>query len=152
MVEMAGIPFGLMGEMLQDGGNPWRGMIYGMTNRLPWTTNSDPRPLWRLWDEFGIQDTEMLGYWAPATPVKTDRADVLATTYTTRGKALVSIASWAKEPVTVTLQIDWKRLGLDPSRATITAPAVEKFQDARVFKVGEPIPVEPGKGWLLMLR
>jgi hypothetical protein len=152
MVEMAGIPFGLMGEMLQDGGNPWRGMIYGMTNRLPWTTNSDPRPLWRLWDEFGIQDTEMLGYWAPATPVKTDRADVLATTYTTRGKALVSIASWAKEPVTVTLQIDWKRLGLDPSRATITAPAVEKFQDARVFKVGEPIPVEPGKGWLLVLR
>ena len=152
MVEMAGIPFGLMGEMLQDGGNPWRGMIYGMTNRLPWTTSSDPRPLWRLWDEFGIQDTEMLGYWAPATPVKTGRADVLATTYTTRGKALVSIASWAKEPVTVTLQIDWKRLGLDPSRATITAPAVEKFQDARVFKAGEAIPVEPGKGWLLVLR
>lgn len=25
MVEMAGIPFGVMGEMLQDGGNPWRG-------------------------------------------------------------------------------------------------------------------------------
>jgi hypothetical protein len=152
MVEMAGIPFGLMGEMLQDGGNPWRGMIYGMTNRLPWTTTSDPRPLWKFWDEFGIADTEMLGYWAPATPVKTDRADVLATTYTARGKALVSIASWATEPVTVALQIDWKRLGLDPSRATITAPAVEKFQDARVFKVGEPIPVEPGKGWLLVLR
>jgi len=151
MVEMAGIPFGLMGEMLQGGGNPWRGMIYGMTNRLPWT-NSDPRPLWRLWDDFGIQDTEMLGYWAPNTPVRTGRDDVLATTYVGRGKALVSIASWAKGPVSVKLQIDWKRLGLDPAGATITAPAVEKFQDARVFNVGEPIPVEPGKGWLLVVR
>jgi len=24
LVEVSGIPFGLMGEMLQDGGNPWR--------------------------------------------------------------------------------------------------------------------------------
>jgi hypothetical protein len=152
MVEMAGIPFGLMGEMLQDGGNPWRGMIYGMTNRLPWTSNSDPRPLWRLWDDFGIQDTEMLGYWVPDAPVRTGREDVLATTYTKRGKALVSIASWAKERAEVRLQIDWQRLGLDPASATITAPAVERFQEARVFKVGEPIPVEPGKGWLLVLR
>ncbi|HET8634176.1 MAG TPA: glycoside hydrolase domain-containing protein, partial [Gemmatimonadales bacterium] len=36
LVEMSGIPFGLMGEMLQDGGNPWRGMLFGMTARLPW--------------------------------------------------------------------------------------------------------------------
>jgi hypothetical protein len=35
LTEVSGIPFGLMGEMLQDGGNPWRGMIYGMTNRMP---------------------------------------------------------------------------------------------------------------------
>ena len=77
---------------------------------------------------------------------------MLATTYLKPGKALVSLASWAKQPVDVTLQIDWKRLGLDPATATITAPAVDKFQDARVFKVGEPIPVEPGRGWLLVIR
>ncbi|MFC1783701.1 glycoside hydrolase domain-containing protein, partial [Planctomycetota bacterium] len=35
LIEVSGIPFGLMGEMLQDGGNPWRGMIYGMTARMP---------------------------------------------------------------------------------------------------------------------
>ena len=35
LVEMSGIPFGLMGEMLEGGGNPWRGMLFGMTNRLP---------------------------------------------------------------------------------------------------------------------
>lgn len=36
LVEMSGIPYGLMGEMLQDGGNQYRGMLYGMTARLPW--------------------------------------------------------------------------------------------------------------------
>jgi len=35
LVETSGIPFGLMGEMLQDGGNPWRGLLYGMTNHFP---------------------------------------------------------------------------------------------------------------------
>ena len=34
LVEIAGIPYGLFGEMLQGGGNPWRGMLFGMTGRL----------------------------------------------------------------------------------------------------------------------
>ncbi|HEV3325646.1 MAG TPA: glycoside hydrolase domain-containing protein, partial [Puia sp.] len=42
LTEVSGIPFGLMGEMLQGGGNPWRGMVYGMTNRMPWSDNADP--------------------------------------------------------------------------------------------------------------
>lgn len=39
MTEVAGIPFGVMGEMLEGGGNPWRGMLYGMTSRMPWSGN-----------------------------------------------------------------------------------------------------------------
>jgi hypothetical protein len=150
LVEMSGIPFGLMGEMLQDGGNPWRGMVYGMTSRLPWA--GDPRPLWRLWDEFGIQDTRMLGYWVPDHPVTTGRDDVLATAYVKNGATLVALASWAEEPVTVRLAIDWNALGIDPVSANITAPAVEALQERRTFEVGEGIPVEPGKGWLLEVR
>ena len=33
MTEVAGIPFGLMGEMLQDRGHAYRGLLYGMTAR-----------------------------------------------------------------------------------------------------------------------
>ena len=33
LLELAGIPFGLFGEMLQNGGNQWRGMLYGITCR-----------------------------------------------------------------------------------------------------------------------
>jgi hypothetical protein len=149
LVEMSGIPYGLMGEMLQDGGNRWRGMIYGMTNRLPWA--GDPRPIWHFWDEYDIANKEMIGYWVPGAPVTTGRGDILATTYRGKGQTLVALASWAKDASTTTLQIDWRALGIDPAKATVNAPAIDKFQEARSFKVGEAIPVEPGKGWLLVI-
>jgi len=152
LTEVSGIPFGLMGEMLQGGGNPWRGMIYGMTNRMPWSDNADPRPIWKLWDQFGMQGTEMIGYWSDNCPVKTSDEKVLATVYKKKGKALISIASWADDDTEVTLKIDWKKLGIDPANATITAPAVKNFQLARTFKWDEKIPVEKGKGWLLIVK
>ena len=40
----------------------------------------------------------------------------------------------------------------DPNKAEIVAPAIEGFQEARRFAVGEAIPVAPGKGWLLEVR
>ena len=150
LVEMSGIPFGLMGEMLQDGGNPWRGMVFGMTARLPWA--GDPRPLWHLWDDFGLAQATMRGWWDPGTPVKTGRDDVLATTYTRNGKALVAIASWAPDTAQVKLRIDWRALGINPRRASIWAPAIDRFQEAATFDPNGTIAVPPGKGWVLMVE
>ncbi|MGE5740755.1 MAG: glycoside hydrolase domain-containing protein, partial [Candidatus Aminicenantes bacterium RBG_16_66_30] len=156
LVETSGIPFGLMGEMLQDGGNPWRGMVFGMTARLPWA--GDPRPLWKVWDDFGISESEMIGWWVEQTPVKTGNGDILATSYVRRGDGkgnrpavLVALASWAEDPVDVRLSIDWKKLGIDPKKAVLRAPAIDKFQDAAELKPGDAIRIEPGKGWLLIL-
>ncbi len=148
LVEMSGIPFGLMGEMLQGGGNPWRGMLFGMTNRLPWT-NSDPRALWHAWDDFGIINARMLGWWTPHPPVETGRDDVLATTYARPGRALIAVASWASDTAAVTLHVNWRALGIDSSRARLRAPAIAGFQPAREFTLGEPIPVAPARGWLI---
>lgn len=150
LVEMSGIPYGLMGEMLQDGGNPWRGMLYGMTGRLPWA--GDPRPLWKFWDEYHIQNDRMIGYWVPSNPVATGRKDALATTYLGPGRAIVSLASWNNDQTNVNLQIDWKSIGLKPSEATMFAPAIENFQPAKQFKIGQPIPVSPAKGWLIIIE
>ncbi|MBM4034937.1 MAG: hypothetical protein FJ291_24605 [Planctomycetes bacterium] len=149
LVEISGIPFGLMGEMLQDGGNRWRGMLYGMTARMPWCM--DPKPIWKVWDSFGISEAKMLGYWDPACPVKTNHKDVLATAYVRKGKALIALASWAKEQVPCRLAIDWKALGLNPEKSTLLAPAVEGYQQAADFKPADPIPVPPGRGWMLLL-
>jgi hypothetical protein len=150
LVEMSGIPYGLMGEMLQDGGNPWRGMLYGMTGRLPWA--GDPRPLWKFWDQYQIQNDRMIGYWVPSAPVATGRKDVLATTYLGPGSAIVSLASWNKDETNVNLRIDWKAIGFKPSEAAIFAPAIENFQPAKEFKADQPIPTPPGKGWLLIIE
>ena len=149
LVEISGIPYGLFGEMLQRGGNPWRGMVYGMTNRLGW--GGDPRAIWKVWDEFGIDEARMIGYWDPSCPVKTKRDDALATVYVKEGKTLVSLASWAKEPVTCRLDIDWQALGLSAKKVSLFAPAVESFQMAALFRPSDDIPLAPARGWLLII-
>lgn len=151
LTEVSGIPFGLMGEMLQGGGNPWRGMVFGMTNRMPWSDNADPRPIWKAWDDFGMQGTKMIGYWADKNPVKTNNVKVLATVYKRNNKAMVSIASWAEGDSIIKLQIDWKALGINPANATITAPEIKNFQPAAKFGINDDIPVQKGKGWLLIV-
>lgn len=152
LTEVSGIPFGLMGEMLQDGGNPWRGMIYGMTNRMPWSDNADPRPIWKVWDDFGMQGSSMIGYWSDNCPVKTNNDKVLATVYLKKGISLIALASWSDKDESVQLQIDWKKIGIDPAKARITAPAVTNFQPSASFQPYDPVPVSKRKGWMLIIK
>ena len=152
LTEVSGIPFGLMGEMLQDGGNAWRGMIYGMTNRMPWSDNADPRAIWKVWDDFGMKGSSMIGYWSDNCPVKTNNEKVLTTVYKKKGSALIAMASWADEDVNIQLLIDWKKLGIDSSNAIIYAPSVKNFQPAANFTISEKLKVEKGKGWLLVVK
>ena len=149
LVEMSGIPFGLMSEMLAGGGNPWRGICFGMTGRLG--LGGDAQPMWKLWDEFEMNGTEMIGFWDPACPVRTGRDDILATVYRKQGKALVAIASWAKEATQVHLQVDWKALGLDPKRTRLHAPACERLQPTAEFGPGSVIPIEVGRGRIICI-
>jgi hypothetical protein len=148
LIEMSGIPFGLYGEMLHEGGNPWRGMLYGMTQRLGWS--GDPRPIWKVWDDFGIAAATPKFYFQHDCPIRTNRDDIHATAYVRQGRTLIALASWAKETVRVKLAIDWKALGLDPAAARLNAPDVPGFQHAAEFAPGMDIPVEPGRGWLLI--
>ncbi|HUT23404.1 MAG TPA: glycoside hydrolase domain-containing protein, partial [Sumerlaeia bacterium] len=158
---VSGIPFGLFSEML-GGGNPWRGMLYGMTTRLGWV-GGDTRNIWRewedynrsvwkLWDHFGIEDARMVGYWDPACPVTTDAESVLATAYVKTGKTLIALASWAEAPRDVRLIIDWDALGLDPQRSVLSAPAVTGFQSPASFAPTDRIPVEPKRGRLFVVH
>ena len=152
LVQASGIPFGLMGDMLQGGGNPWLGMVYGMTARLPCASGpKDPRLVWRVWDDFGIAKARMLGYWDPACPVRTGREDILATAYVKPGKTLVALGSWAKQDAEVRLDIDWKALGIKPERAVLHAQLIPNFQEERHWKPGDPILVRPLQGWLITI-
>jgi hypothetical protein len=98
-----------------------------------------------------MQGTKMIGYWVENNPVKTNNPEVPATIYKKEHSVLVSIASWAKDDATIKLKINWKALGIDPSKSTITAPAVNNFQQAASFKEGDEIKVEKNKGWLIII-
>lgn len=156
LTEVSGIPFGLMGEMLQDGGNPYRGMIYGMTNRMPWDDNADPRAIWKLWDEFGIKNSKMIGYWSENCPVKPTNDKVLATVYKKDKSALISIASWADGASTINLMIDWKKLGLNPSKCSVYFPEVKHFQNASkaIIENGsiKGIEIDKAKGCAIIIK
>ncbi|MEZ5316825.1 MAG: DUF6067 family protein [Vicinamibacterales bacterium] len=127
MTEVSGLPFGLMGEMLQGGGHPYRGLVYGMTSRVYGDT--DPRPVWKMMNDFGIADSRMLGYWLDAAPVRTGHARILATTYVRPDGVLVALGSWSDRDERVALDLDLAALGLSgPLR--VWAPAVEGLQAA----------------------
>jgi hypothetical protein len=125
LTEVSGLPFGLMGEMLQDGGHPYRGLLFGMTARM--YGNVDPRPVWQMMNEFGIEDSRMLGYWLENAPVTTNHPRVLATTYVRPDGLLIALASWSEQDETVSLTVD-ATASSGRNTAGASAPAVEGLQ------------------------
>ncbi|MFK4640259.1 glycoside hydrolase domain-containing protein [Paenarthrobacter histidinolovorans] len=151
LVELSGIPFGLMGEMLEGGGNPWRGMVFGMTGRAPAVDN---RPLWEFWAENNLERARMQGFWDPHAPVRTSHPDVLATTWLTDSGMVVALASWAGETEDVTLIFDDETLTAVTPTAPATsmnAPAIRGFQSAMSYAPGDAITLEPQRGLLLTI-
>ena len=156
LTEVSGIPFGLMGEMLEGGGNPYRGMVYGMTNRMPWSDGADPRAIWKVWADFGMKGSKMIGYWSENVPVTTNKETVLATVYKKEKSALISIASWSDQTEQVELKVDWKKIGIDVNKAIVTLPIMKGFQKGDQLKITngqiEPISIEKGKGVIIWIK
>lgn len=142
LTEMSGIPFGMMSEML-DGAHPWRGLLFGETARLPWS--GDPRPLWKAFDDYGIQNTELIGFWDERNAVKTNHPEVYATVYKAKDRLLIAVASWAKTDVTITLT-------LPPTYRSLHATAIPGFQSEANYRAGEPVSIPAGKGLFLLAR
>ncbi len=154
LVEVSGIPFGLMGDMLHGGGNKWLGMQYGMTVRQPWVTEGvscDPQYIWKLWDDFGIMDAYMIGFWEKNPAVTTSDKDVKVTAYIKNDKTLLSIGNYSNEKKSVRLSIDWKQLGLNYSSVRMWAPEIPDFQETYEFAPSELIPIGPKRGWLIIV-
>ena len=150
LTEVSGIPFGLTGEMLEKGGHPFRGMVYGITNRVYGKDN--PKPLWDLFDDFGIAESEMLGYWVDRSPVKTHSSDIRSTLYLKNDAALIAVGSWSNSDLMVPLDIDWNKLGMNENNVILYSPKIEDLQDYQLFNVGEPVSVKANRGLILILE
>ncbi len=155
LIESSGIPFGLSADMLWDGGNPWLGMLFGMTCRYPYYAENpihDPHFLWKAWDDFGIRESEMHGFWEEKPIVATSDRQVKATAFVRDGKTMVAVGNYSNEAKKVRLDIDWNRIGLDSSKAELKAPAIEHFQTSATWRKDAAIPVDPKKGWIILLE
>ncbi|MCE7059378.1 glycoside hydrolase domain-containing protein [Dyadobacter sp. CY343] len=151
LVEVSGIPFGLPGQMLEGGGNPWRGMVYGITNRSGWTGNV-PDELWKFWNEHNFKDKELLGYWDKNCPVKTNNEHVISSIFKGKNESVIAIANWNKEAQSTSVLIDWNALGYDASKCTISMPFVKDFQDEQPLQSLSSVNVPGGKGFMIVVK
>ena len=150
LVRFSGIPFGVMSEMLQDGGNRFLGMVYGTTGRHSYTIS--PAPVWKLWSDFSIEKSEMIGYWDERCPVKTNDENVKATVYVKSGEVLISLGNFGDKDRCVSLEIDFSKLGVKKDSAVLYAPSVKDFQDEKTYSLSDKILIPPKKGALLILK
>lgn len=154
LVTFSGIPFGVGAEMLQDGGNRFLGMVYGTTARHSWTGTGNaksPVPMWKFWQEFGIADAKMVGYWDPECAVTTNDPEVKATTYVKDDAVLVCVGNFSDKDKEVRLSVDFNKLGFDPATARLLAPAVMNFQEGGTFKADDVFPVKSKEGFMVIL-
>ncbi len=149
-VTFSGIPFGLTSDMLEAGGNPWLGMVYGATSRH--SAGFNPAPMWKLWREWGIESSKMIGYWDEKPVVKTSHPEVKATAFVKPDGAFIAVGNFSWKKQNVALDIDWKALSLDPAKVEIYMPEIEEFQAAQKLAPASRIPIDIKRGVVVMVK
>jgi hypothetical protein len=151
LIEVSGIPFGLPGQMLEGGGNPWRGMVYGITNRAGYLGIS-PSQMWKFWDEYKIKDKTMIGYWEDSSPVKISNPLIKGSIYKSDGEAIISLANWSDHDQVTSLKVAWANLAMDPGSADIFIPEIPEFQTEQKSLSLDNITIPGKKGFLIVLK
>lgn len=114
LAEVCGIPYGVTGQMLEGGGDLYLGMLYAMNNRYGWHYKNATQ-MYKIWDDFGIENSRMLGYWHSDNPVKTNNANVLATVYLKKNEALLCFYNFSDKSERFYIQADKNMLGFNPA-------------------------------------
>ena len=174
LAEVAGIPFGLPGEILGENRDQWQGLVFGMTCRIyPDPNRCNPRPIWAALDKMGMSRPRMVGWWeGSGCPVTTDSAHVRATVFVAdqaakggAGRIAIAIANWHSADVSVRLQYDWGALktllgqnsaGFDAASTKLRAERIDGFQPAGEWAPGAALKLRRkgsgnNEGWLLSL-
>ncbi len=151
LVEVSGIPFGLAGQMLEGGGNPWRGMVYGITNRAGWTENT-PSEMWKFWDEHQIKDKIMTGYWENGSAVTCSNPMIKASLFKGKDEAIIAVANWTDGDQDAALVIDYAKLGLDPAGVTVLIPEIKDYQAEQKTISLDKLTIPGKKGYLVIIK
>lgn len=151
LTEVSGLPYGKWSQMLQDGGNPFVGMLYMMNNRYGWT-HRNATAIYSLWDDFEIADSHIRGYWDSRVPIKTDHADVLVTCYVKKNRTLAVICNMGRDTVDFKMLVDEEKLGFTPDFQTARLPEVTDIQKSGKFDFSEMHTLKPRCGYFVYLE
>jgi hypothetical protein len=157
LIEVSGIPFGLPGQMLQGGGNPWRGMVYGITARAGRKENP-PSDIWKFWDKHQMEKKEMIGYWEKDNPVKCYNPMIKATVYKGDDESLIAIANfytfplWGIDNQPVTVEVDFNKLGYDPANCEISIPEIPNYQTQNSSVALDKMIIPGSKGYIILIK
>ncbi len=151
LIEVSGIPFGLPGQMLEGGGNPWRGMVYGITNRAGWTKNP-PSNLWRFFDEYHFADRELIGYWQNDCPVTCTNPMVKTSVYKSADETIIAVANWDNKDSETSLITNWAKLGINRAGVDVFIPEITDYQQEQKSVSLDKMMIPGKKGFLIVLK
>ncbi len=152
LTEVSGLPFGLMGEMLQGRCNAFRGMLYGMTSRYPYYrvySDISPVPVWKLRERFGFDDVEMIGFWEDEKPAYSNVDGIECTTYYNKkqDRYLCCFANFNDG------EVEFVPQGSIFENRSISAPSIDKIQGGKEhIRQGEAIRLEKSGGIILWVE
>jgi len=152
LIEVSGIPFGLTSQMLNRGGNAWRGMVFGITDRFGWYRSITPEYIWKFWDAHDFEHKEMIGFWDEGMPVKMDNHQTVASVYKGKNEVIIAVANWTDSVQTCRFTIDWQKLGLSPDSVTARIPYLQDFQTEQAVDINGPVYIPAAKGYMIVLK
>ena len=102
--------------------------------------------------DFGIEDSQMKGWWDEDCPVTTSDDLVKATAFVKKGGTLIALGNFSTKEKTVSLDIDWKALRLKSADAACSLPEIKGFQEAGAYIPGESVTVKPKEGLIIVIK
>jgi hypothetical protein len=151
LIEVSGIPFGITGQMLHRGGNVWRGLVYGITNRAGYL-GIQPTSTWKFWDNHRIQDKKLTGYWENNCPVKCSTPVVVASVYQSDSELIIPVANWTGRDTPVKLSVNWKKLGFREDHVEISIPEIQDIQAGQNQISLDKLVIPGGKGLVILVK
>lgn len=147
LAEITGLPYGCVGELLlnraADYAAKYRGMLFGITSRQPWTGDR-PMGTWNFFDKVKLADASLCGFWNDESPLSTGDDRIKGSVFTCPDCTVIALASWADEPVTVSPVMNGKPL------ENAEMPEIDDFQQYSEWNGS--VTIEPGLGKVIVIK